>query len=242
MAHRGPLLDGWIEWQLEPEAGEARLRVAPALAPALAAVIARTRHALDLDADPALLEPAMPLRHGSGMRLPGSFDPFESAVRIVRGQQVRVAAARTLATRLVHALGRPLATPWPELNRLFPDAAALAAADPELIGRLGIVRQRVRALQALAAAVAEGRIVLVPQAPLAETLDALRALPGIGEWTTQMIALRVLAWPDAFPASDIGVLRALDTRDAHEALRRAEPWRPWRGYAVLRLWQTLEQA
>jgi len=124
---------------------------------------------------------------------------------------------------------------------LFPDAATLAEARPDVIGKLGIVRQRVRALQALAAAVEEGRIALHRGAPLTATMDALRALPGIGEWTTELIAMRALAWPDAFPASDIGVLNALGTRDIRHVKALAETWRPWRAYAVIRLWQTLEK-
>jgi len=128
----------------------------------------------------------------------------------------------------------------PGLDRLFPDAATLAGADPEALGRLGIVRQRVRALQALAAEVAAGRLALHPGAALQPTLDALRALPGIGDWSAQLIAMRTLAWPVAFPATDIGLLNALGTRDVAEATRRAEAWRPWRAYAVIALWQTLE--
>jgi AraC family transcriptional regulator of adaptative response / DNA-3-methyladenine glycosylase II len=102
------------------------------------------------------------------------------------------------------------------------------------------VRQRVAALQALAREVADGRIELHPAAPLAATLKALHELPGIGEWTVQLIAMRVLAWPDAFAASDIGVLNALGTRDVAQVLAQAEAWRPWRAYAVMGLWQTLE--
>jgi AraC family transcriptional regulator of adaptative response / DNA-3-methyladenine glycosylase II len=124
---------------------------------------------------------------------------------------------------------------------LFPSAADVATADPERIGRLGIVRQRVAALQALAREVVDGRIALQPDAPLGPTLDALRALPGIGEWTLQLIAMRVLAWPDAFAATDIGVLNAMGTRDVAAAQARAEAWRPWRAYAVMGLWQSLEE-
>ena len=111
--------------------------------------------------------------------------------------------------------------------------AALAAADPEVIGKLGIVRQRVKALQALATAVAAGDIELHRGAPLQATLDALRALPGIGEWTAQLIAMRALAWPDAWPASDIGLMNVLGSRDARHITALAEPWRPWRAYAVM---------
>ncbi|MBU6260639.1 MAG: adenosine deaminase, partial [Burkholderiales bacterium] len=118
-------------------------------------------------------------------------------------------------------------------------------------GRLGIVRQRVRALQALAAAVAAGAIELDGQAPLVATLEALRALPGIGDWTAQVIAMRSLAWPDAWPASDIGLLNALaPARARASAAQRAsasaaitaqaQAWRPWRAYAVMRLWHHLE--
>jgi AraC family transcriptional regulator of adaptative response / DNA-3-methyladenine glycosylase II len=124
---------------------------------------------------------------------------------------------------------------------LFPDAVTLAQARPDAIGKLGIVRQRVRALQAVAGAVAEGHIQLHRGAPLAATMEALRALPGIGEWTTELIAMRALAWPDAFPASDIGVLNALGTRDVRRVKALAENWRPWRSYAVMHLWQTLEK-
>ena len=98
----------------------------------------------------------------------------------------------------------------------------------------------VRALQALAQAVAEGRLALHPAAPLHATLEALRALPGVGEWTTQVIAMRALAWPDAWPATDIGLMNALGSRDARQLEALAEAWRPWRAYAVMRLWRTLE--
>ena len=127
-----------------------------------------------------------------------------------------------------------------DLTHLFPSATATAEAEPERIGRLGIVRQRVGALQALACEVAAVRIELHPAAPLQATLEALRALPGIGEWTVQLIAMRVLAWPDAFAATDIGVLNALGTRDVAQVQTQAEAWRPWRAYGVMGLWQTLE--
>jgi AraC family transcriptional regulator of adaptative response / DNA-3-methyladenine glycosylase II len=235
---------GWIELQLVPGRAELRLRCSDGLVPVLGAVMRRVRHALDLDADPALIDPVLarvPLPPRPGLRLPGSFDALESAVRVVLGQQVTVKAARTLAARLVQRFGRPLATPFEGLDRLFPDAATLAAADAADIGTLGIVRQRVAALQALARAVAEGRLRLEPGAPVAETLAALTALPGIGDWTAQVIAMRTLAWPDAWPTADIGLMNALGTRDRAELTRRAEPWRPWRAYAVTRLWQEIEE-
>jgi len=243
--HAGGTLAGWLACRWRPERHEIEVALAPLLAPALAAVRQRVRQQLDLDADPALVDPVLAGLPGpAGVRVPGACDGFETAVRVILGQQVTLAAARTLAARLVAALGAPIATPFADLTRLFPDAARIAGAAPAQIGRLGIVRQRVRALQALAAEVQAGRLELHPAAPLERTLAQLRALPGIGAWTTQMIALRVLGWRDAFPASDIGVLAALEprlgARDARAAEAASAAWRPWRAYAVMRLWHSLE--
>jgi len=245
--HGGQRLHGWWAARFLPERHEVEVRVAEGLLPVLGAVLQRLRQGLDLDADPALIDPVLATVPGpaiAGVRVPGAVCGFEAAVRVVLGQQVTVAAARTLTTRLAHALGEPVATPLPGLERMFPTAGALAGADPEMIGKLGIVRQRVRALQALAAEVAAGRIRLEATAPLQDTLAQLRALPGFGEWTVQLIALRALGWPDAFPATDIGVLDALAPqfggRDAKAAEAASQAWRPWRGYAVMKLWRSLE--
>ncbi len=242
--HRGRALRGWVALRFDAARAELQLQAAPALAPALGALLARVRQAFDLDTDPSQIDPVLarlPVAPRPGLRLPGSLDGFETAVRIVVGQQVTVKAARTLLARLVAEYGRPVATPWPGLDRLFPSAEAIAAADPERLGQLGLVRQRSGALQALARAVRDGRLDLRPGAPVQPTLDALLALPGIGPWTAQLVAMRVLAWPDAWPASDIGLLNALGTRDPREAAARAEAWRPWRAYAVVRLWHHLEE-
>jgi AraC family transcriptional regulator, regulatory protein of adaptative response / DNA-3-methyladenine glycosylase II len=244
LPHRGGWLSGWLAWRFAPLRNEVELAVAPELAPVAGALVQRTRQALDLDADPARIDAvlaAMPFEARAGLRLPGSFDGFETAVRVVLGQQVTVKAACTLTLRLVGRFGVPLRTPFADLHRLFPTAEAIARADADAIGSLGIVRQRVGALQALARAVCDGSLELHRAAPLQETLQRLHALPGIGEWSAQLIAMRVLAWPDAFPATDIGVLNALGTRDAVHAARQAEAWQPWRSYAVMRLWQELEK-
>ena len=235
--HHGERLRGWIAGRFLPERGEMQLAIAPSLTPAIGTLAQRVRQAFDLDAEPALIDAALAGLPGKpGTRVPNGVDGFETAVRVVLGQQVTVAAARTLAARLVERLGEPIETPWPALHRLFPSPQTLAEADQEVIGKLGIVRQRVRALQALAREVHEGRITLHRGAPLAATLDALRALPGFGEWTVQLIAMRALAWPDAFPVTDIGLLNALGTRDTAAVSAMAEAWRPWRAYAVIRLW------
>ncbi|HET9645327.1 MAG TPA: Ada metal-binding domain-containing protein [Burkholderiaceae bacterium] len=240
----GKSLSGWIALRFAPERHEVHVRLAPSLAPAAVAVLHRVRQALDLDADPQLIEAALknglPPEPRPGVRVPNGFDGFEIATRVILGQQVTVAAARTLVCRLVERFGDLIETPFPRLARLFPSPDTIARADPEAIGKLGIVRQRVRALQVLAGEVHAGRICLHRGAPLSSTMDALRVLPGIGEWTVQLIAMRALAWPDAFVPTDIGVLNALHTRDVGQVEQQAEAWRPWRAYAVMRLWQSLE--
>ena len=245
LPQRGRVLKGWLAWRFAPQRHEVELALAPELAPLTGALVQRMRQALDLDADPTRIDAvlaAMPFTPRPGIRLPGSFDGFETAARVVLGQQVTVKAARTLTLRLVERFGDAVSTPFDDLHRLFPSADAIARADPDAIGSLGIVRQRVTALQALARAVCDGALELHRAAPLQETLQRLQALPGIGEWSAQVIAMRVLSWPDAFPASDIGVLNALGTRDIAAAAAQARAWQPWRSYAVMRLWQALEEA
>lgn len=241
--HQGRRLVGWVQARFVPERHEVHVAAADSLAPALGEVLRRMRQALDLDADPGEIDAVMarlPLPLRPGLRLPGALDGFEVAVRTVLGQQVTVKAARTLLARLVERFGEPLATPFPALHRLFPSPESLVAASAEAIGALGIVRQRVGALQALAREVAAGRLALHRGAAVEPTLAALRALPGVGEWTAQLIVMRALAWPDAWPASDIGLMNALGTRDPKRVAELAEPWQPWRAYALMRLWQHVE--
>jgi len=229
---------GWLEVQVDAQRQQVLLRVAESLAGVLPIVISRVRALLDLDADPIAINAALhaSFPHGDGLRVPGTVDGFELAVRAVLGQQITVAAARTLGARLVDAFGEPIETPVAGLARLFPTPAAIAAADGDTLGRLGIVRQRQAALQALGRAMAEGTLALHAGADLAATTAALKALPGIGDWTAQYIAMRALRWPDAFPAGDIALQKALRVGSAAAATQASECWRPWRSYAVLRAW------
>lgn len=249
----GRACTGWLAARFDAGAGprggppkpQVHLRVSASLLPLLPGVIARVRGLFDLDADPdaihAVLRADFP--QGEGLRVPGAWDGFELAVRAVLGQQVTVAAARTLAQRLVERWGESTETPWPELTRLFPSPAALAACEPDALGQLGIVRQRQAAILALSRAVAEGRLALHAAADVEATLAALRALPGIGDWTAHYIAMRALRWPDAFPAGDVALHKALGVRSAPRPAQAAEEasqaWRPWRSYAVVRAWSGL---
>lgn len=234
---------GWIE-VAAGGGDELRVTMAPELLPVAAMVLARLRRLFDLDCAPddvlrtlGTLAAARP-----GLRVPGAFDGFEMAVRAILGQQVSVAAATTLAGRFVAALGEPFPTPWPGLCRVFPTAERVAAADPASIAALGVVGRRAGAIVALARAAADGHVELSPSAAVPDTVRRLTGLPGIGQWTAEYIAMRALAWPDAFPAADLGIRLALGGVSEAEARGRAEAWRPWRAYAVMQLWMGLEEA
>ncbi|OUM03374.1 Ada metal-binding domain-containing protein [Variovorax sp. JS1663] len=231
---------GWLRLRFDGTREQWLLQVGDSLAAVLPTVISRVRAMLDLDADPmainATLHASFP--QGDGLRVPGTVDGFELAVRAVLGQQITVAAARTLGTRLVQALGEPITTPIAGLERLFPTPAAIAGASGDLLGGIGIVRLRQAALSALAHAAMEGRLTLHPGADLPATLAALQALPGIGDWTAQYIAMRALRWPDAFPAGDVALQKALRVSSARAAAEASQAWRPWRSYAVLRAWHS----
>jgi AraC family transcriptional regulator of adaptative response / DNA-3-methyladenine glycosylase II len=239
----GKPLAGWIELRPAARAG-IEARVDARLAPALPRVLAACKHAFDLDCQPDAVAAGLGDLAAArpGLRLPGAFDGFETAVRTILGQQVSVKAARTLARRLVERFGTPIETPFPAVARLFPDAPRLAECAPTDIAGLGIIASRARAIVLLAREVAAGRIGLTPNVDVERTLENLRTLPGVGEWTVQAIAMRALHWPDAFPAGDIGVMRALRERRAAAIERIAEPWRPWRAYAVMHLWSSLEKS
>jgi AraC family transcriptional regulator of adaptative response / DNA-3-methyladenine glycosylase II len=196
---------------------------------------------MDLACSPAEVAKALgPLaQRRPGMRVPGAFDGFEMAVRAVLGQQVTVAGARTLAARFAARFGDTIETPFESLTTLFPTAARVAALPPSRVARIGMPDARARTIVALARAAADERLVLTPSADVEATLEALRGLPGVGEWTAQYIAMRALAWPDAFPHTDLGVMKALGETSPRRVLAAGEAWRPWRAYAVMHLWQSL---
>lgn len=201
----------------------------------------RARRIFDLDADPARIAAQLrqsPLfsSYEEGMRVPGAWDGFEISVRAVLGQQVSVAAARTLASRFAAAFGTPIETPFPDLTTIFPSPETITARAPEEITRLGILPKRVSTILEIARLVAEGSLHLGPAADPIATIETLKTIPGIGDWTAHYIAMRALAWSDAFPHSDLGVMKALGERNPKRVLAIGEAWRPWRAYAVMQLW------
>ncbi|HET6493718.1 MAG TPA: DNA-3-methyladenine glycosylase 2, partial [Burkholderiales bacterium] len=232
---------GWIEVTLSPKKPALHVAVSASLAKALPPVLARVKSLMDLSCHPAEVAQALGAlaRHHPGMRVPGAFDGFEVAVRAILGQQVTVAAARTVAGRFAATFGEPIETPFAALTTVFPTAARIAELPYGHIARIGMPGARARTVLALARAMADGKLALTPNADIETALDKLRALPGVGEWTAQYIAMRALAWPDAFPHTDFGVKKALGETDARRVLVAGEAWRPWRAYAVMHLWQTL---
>ena len=241
----GRTCQGWVHMHFLTDTCSVELRISDTLGDALPQVLARLRALLDLDADPLSINAALlgDFPGTDGLRVPGTLDGFELAVRAILGQQITVAAARTLGNRLVERFGNDLTTPFKGINRLFPRPQVLAQAPGEAIGQLGIVRQRQHAIQALARAVSDGSLRLHPGTSVGATIAALQALPGIGPWTANYIAMRALRWPDAFPSGDVALHKALRVQDSKNAPQAAElvsqRWKPWRSYAVIRAWNSL---
>jgi AraC family transcriptional regulator of adaptative response / DNA-3-methyladenine glycosylase II len=213
---------------------------------ALPAIIARLRRVFDLGADPLAIaahlakDPTLaPLvKARPSLRVPGARDGFELAIRAVLGQQITVVAAARLAGRMVAAYGQPLSSPGEPLTHVFPRPEVIAAAD---LASLGMPRSRAAALSAVAAAAVADPRVFDANCGLDDAVKRLRAIRGVGEWTAQYIARRQLREPDAFPAADLGLLRAIAGREGRkhsssELLDRANAWRPWRAYAAQHLW------
>jgi AraC family transcriptional regulator of adaptative response / DNA-3-methyladenine glycosylase II len=239
---------GWLEVAPLPASNQLRVRVRAAGAPRLIDLARRLRALFDLGAAPDAIAAALrddaalakALRAAPGIRVPGALDGFELAVRAILGQQVSVRGATTLAGRLVAQFGAklpddclPPVSDGPVPTHEFPSPELLADAD---VASIGLPGARAAAIRALAREVARGGLRLEPAADPDAAREALLALPGVGEWTAAYVAMRALREPDAFPAGDLGLRRALGVA-AGELARRSEAWRPWRAYAAMLLWQ-----
>ena len=238
---------GWLRvsaWPDEEHALRLELRGVPSAG--LLPIVNRLRRMFDLDADPQAIAVALsadarmrPLfKQRPGLRLPSGWDGFEIAIRAVIGQQISVAAARTCTARLAQEFGAALPVDFaPGRRHLFPTPEALAGAD---LGRIGLTRARADTVRTAARAVLDGRVDFHGERMLDDFVARWVALPGIGPWTASYIALRALGHPDAFPADDLVLQKAVPTdgtRMTAKALTlRAETWRPWRAYAVMHLW------
>jgi AraC family transcriptional regulator of adaptative response / DNA-3-methyladenine glycosylase II len=245
----GPIeTPGWLRVSAWPGGEHAlKLELHGAAPGRLLEIVNRLRRMFDLDADPQAisdalasdvrLRPLLALR--PGLRLPSGWDGFEIAVRAIIGQQVSVAAARTVAARLAQRFGQALPTAFaPGLEHLFPTPEALADAD---LTAIGLTRARAETIRTMARALLDGHVDFKPERTLDDFTARWVALPGIGPWTAQYIAMRALGHPDAFPAEDLVLQRALPNDGSRLSAKvlsgHAETWRPWRAYAVIHLWR-----
>jgi len=224
-----------------------RVRLPLSLSQHARVIADRVRRLFDLGADPAVINRSLHtdpmlatlVRTFPGLRVPGAWDPFETSVRVILGQQITVKAARTLATRIAEKYGTPL-TGEPSA-RSFPGPDRLRRARLEI---LGVIGSRSKAIRRFASMVDDGKIRLDGSVELDELTGALEAMPGIGPWTSQAIAMRACGEPDAFPAADLGALHAakridLSITNPKQLTARAEAWRPWRAYGLMHLWNSL---
>lgn len=236
-------LQGWIDAHHDPAARQVVVEVSCALLAALPRLQVRLRTLFDLDASPALIDSHLgtdpllaPLLEATpGLRVPGSLDPFELCLRAILGQQITVKAATTLFGRFVERFGDAVETPWPNLDRAAPRAETIAATPLQTLIDVGLTSRRAATIQAVARGVAGGDLDW-QRGDRQQTIARFLTYPGIGPWTAHYVAMRALGDPNALPAADLGLMRALDVDTASAVARRTEGWQPWRAYGALHLW------
>lgn len=253
------VLEGWLQLKHLPAKHQLELSLSSALSPLLMSLLARVREQFDLDANPEIIaahlavDPllAAQIQRMPGWRVPGTFDPFELAIRALLGQQVSVAGATTVCGRLVSRFGDPISTSlanrFDNITHHFPTPAQLAVSEIKDIAAIGIPASRAEAVCSLAQFADQGGLIAKPGASLNEAVMHLKTVKGIGEWTAQYIAMRALRFPDAFPAGDLGLQKAVTTQSStartteKQLLAHAADWSPWRAYAALLLWHSLTE-
>ena len=242
-------LCGWLRVGNNPDHHTLSVTTSENLRPVLPQVLARVERLLDVQCDPnavyetlSAMNDIRPNLCVSGTRLPGCFNSFEMTVRAVLGQQITVKAAGTLAARIVNAFGTPVQTGIEGLTHVFPSPETILALGDSLqnrFGELGVTASRSKAIGELARAFVQSEINFDVCAQPENEIEKLTAIRGIGKWTAQYIAMRAMGWTDAFLETDAGVKKALPSHTPKELLQLAEPWRPWRSYATINLWNSL---
>ncbi|MFZ6818844.1 AlkA N-terminal domain-containing protein [Undibacterium sp. Ji22W] len=243
---------GWVQVSHLADKQQLQVDIAPSLSTVLLPLLSQIRQQFDVEANPVLIaqhlqkDPllAQQITRTPGLRVPGSFNAFELAIRAILGQQVSVVGATTVSGRLVQRFGEPIITPWSEVTHHFPSPEKLATLSIEDIASIGVPKKRAATIQEFARFTVAGGLQTAPGMELNEVVKHLKAVPGIGEWTAQYIAMRALRFSNAFPAGDLGLQKAasddLSARcNEKHLLLRAETWSPWRSYAALLLWQSL---
>lgn len=247
----GSMACGWIRVENDNAKNMLRITMSESLLPAISHVLARVRRQFDIDCNPQVIDESLaslgdvaPRARVLGTRLPGCFEPFETACRAVLGQQVSVKAANKLAARIIDVHGIEVDTGIEELNRAWPtphELLELCRETPleESFGTLGVIKTRSRTIERIARMLVSGELNLEDTAHAPEQMQTLLAVKGIGPWTANYVAMRTMSYPDAFLETDAGIAHALPDLTPKQRLAAAESWRPWRSYAVIALWNSL---
>jgi len=232
---------GWIRVRPSSRRHALSVEISPELGRVIPAVLMRVRRLFDLGAEPQRIAQRLGKLAAlcPGLRMPGAFDGYEVAIRAVLGQQISVKGATTLAGRFAAAFGESVAMPFAQLHLLMPAAQHVANSSAAALAKIGVTSARADTLLGVSRAMAQDPNLLAPGADVEQAMARLKTLPGIGEWTAQYLAMRAFAWPDAFPATDLGIRKALGIDDERKIIAHAEIWRPWRGYATMHLWRSL---
>jgi len=240
---------GWLCVTPVVERNQLSVELDEESASVLPTILAKLRYLFDLDAQPDLVDSHLALddrlvasiRLYPGLRIPGAFDSFELAMRTILGQQISVRGATTLSGRIAKRFGEAIETPYPFLTRITPNVQSIASASRTELTSLGLTSSRAETLIRLSRVIATGEIDLDLGINPLSVASKLIEIRGIGPWTAEYIAMRALRWPDAFPASDLGLLKATRSSSVKALERIAERWRPWRAYAAMHLWNSLEK-
>jgi AraC family transcriptional regulator, regulatory protein of adaptative response / DNA-3-methyladenine glycosylase II len=237
-------VQGWIKVSPIPGQEQLQVELASPLISVILPVFTRVKALFDLAADPQAIAQSLGkiIAPFPGLRVPGAFDGFEVAIRAILGQQVSVKAATTLMGRLVQSTGTPITTPIPGLTHLSPTPEQIVALAPADFTNLGIIASRVATIGAIAQAVINDQLKLEPYGEIPTAIAHLKSLRGISDWTAQYMAMRIFADPDAFPAGDLILRRALGLDKPQQVRQAAEVWRPWRAYAAMSIWRTWSES
>lgn len=239
---------GWISVALSKKDKHLSIQISYSLHPVVSVIITRIKRQFDVHANPLQInkqlgtDPVLRKRieNNPGLRSPGAFNPFELLIRVILGQRISVKAATTLMNRFVSTFGQPFPTPIPKLSRLSPSPEVVAKADPGAIAALGMPLKRAQTIVEVAKVFESGKLDFLTDTNISKIKSELMKIPGIGPWTVEYMLMRGVSWPDAFPSTDLGIQKALKTKNKSEIESIGKKWQPYRSYATHHLWNMLD--